>query len=128
MKRLLSLALVSLLGISAWALDIEVNGHAFETVTVTTSTAVGLTAGNFVARSAFGTKGGGTVAVFCTVETDDVRFRVDGSSPTRTTGHQVQNDTSFTIEGYDNVRSLKMIGSGSASATVFCTFEKSNQK
>ena len=128
MKRLLGFLAFLFIAGPALALDMEVNAHAFEQVTVTTSTAVGVTTGTFVSRSFFGPRGGGTVVLFCTVETDDIRFRVDGTDPTRTVGHQVQNDTSVTIEGYDNVRNFKMIGSGSASATAFCTFEKSTQK
>lgn len=114
------------------AIEGETNGHAFESVTVTTSAVKTLTSGNYVARSAFGSRGGGTVALFCTVETDSIRFTYDGTTVTRSLGHPVSASTStfasFVVYGYDNVRSLKMIGAGTTSAVVQCTFEKDNQK
>lgn len=125
MKKLLAFGLFLLCGAAKASDAVETNAHAFETVTVTTSAAVGLTSGNYVTRAAFGPQGGGTVYLFCTVETDNIRFRADGTDPTRSVGHPVPAGTSFTVQGYNNVRSLKMIGSGSASASVSCTFEKS---
>lgn len=114
------------------AVDDETNGHAFESMTVTTSTVKSPTAGNYVARAAFGSRGGGTVALFCTVETDSIRFTYDGTTVTRSVGHPVSASTStfasFIVYGYSNVRNLQMIGAGAASATVQCTFEKGNEK
>jgi opacity protein-like surface antigen len=117
MKKLL-FGLFLFLGLASLghAADVtDTNAHAFETVTVGTTTAVGLTSGNFISRAAFGTRGGGTTAVFCT-------------SPTASVGHPFNANDTFTLDGYDNVRSLKMIGSGTSAATVSCTFEKSQEK
>jgi opacity protein-like surface antigen len=130
MKKLL-FGLFLFLGLASLghAADVtDTNAHAFETVTVGTTTAVGLTSGNFISRAAFGTRGGGTTAVFCTVETQSIRLRYDGTSPTASVGHPFNANDTFTLDGYDNVRSLKMIGSGTSAATVSCTFEKSQEK
>lgn len=131
MKRLILCVALMMSLVPVFA-DDETNGHAFESMTVTTSTVKTPTAGNYVSRVAFGPKGGGTVALFCTVETDSIRFTYDGTTVTRSVGHPVSASTttfsSFIVYGYDNVRNLKMIGAGSASATVQCTFEKSTAK
>jgi len=115
-----------------WAIEGETNAHGFESVTVTTSAVKTLTAGNYVARAAFGSRGGGSVSLFCTVENESIRFTYDGTTVTRSLGHPVSASTStfasFIVYGYSNVRNLQMIGAGSSSAVVQCTFEKSNDK
>lgn len=118
MRRICLLLL--LIGLAGGA-RAEINANAFETITVTTSAAVGPSASKYVARSAIGR--GGTTSMFCTVETDSIRFEVDGSSPTATVGHKIAADTAFNITGYDNVRAIRFFGSGTATAKVSCTFE-----
>lgn len=98
------------------------DAYQFENATVTTSAAKRLTASKYVARGGFGGSHGGTQTLFCTVETDSIRFEVDGSSPTATVGHKVAAGDSFQVDGYQACSNLIMFGSGSASASVQCTF------
>jgi len=98
------------------------DAYQFETVTVTTSTAKRLTTSKYVARGGFGGSHGGTQSLFCSVETDSIRFQVDGSSPTYTVGHTVASGDSFQVDGYQACANLIMFGSGTASASVRCTF------
>lgn len=95
---------------------------AFQGITVGTTTAVALTSTNYVLRGGFGASHGGTQSIFCTVDTDSIRFEVDGSSPTATAGHHVASGDSFQIDGYAASRNLIMIGDGTVAAKAQCTF------
>lgn len=126
MRRLIVAALC-LLGVSSLrAAGVPVidgtDAYQFETVSVTTSTAARLTTSKYVARGGFGANHGGTQSLFCTVETDSIRFEVDGSSPTYTVGHKIASGDSFQVSGYQACLNLKLIGAGTATASVGCTF------
>jgi len=93
-------------------IDKEPTGN-FETLTITNAAAVPLTA---LQKKAAAT-------AFITVESNTVRFRVDGTSPTTTVGHAVAAGQSIFIANRTQLDNLKMIASG-ANATVFITYYK----
>lgn len=94
------------------------DGYAFETVTVSTS-AIGVTAALLSPTS-----GQPPQRALITIATNAIRYRYDGVSPTSTVGHYVVAGGSITVEGWQNIRNLKMIqdtgagGSGIASVTL----------
>lgn len=104
--------------------DIFRDAHLAETITVSNS-AIGPTTASFVARNQYNGRGG-TDYCFCTVATDAIRFRYDGTNPTASVGHLVAAGGTFEVEGYQNVRNLKMIRVTS-DATVFCTYERTTE-
>ena len=57
----------------------------------------------------------------CTTETNSVRYRTDGTSPTSSEGHLVAAPGTILIDGVNNVRRLKMI-QASAGAVAKCTY------
>jgi hypothetical protein len=58
---------------------------------------------------------------FCTVETNSIRYRIDGTDPTASEGHVVAAGGTFTVTGTNNVKRLKMIRV-SADAVVKITY------
>ena len=78
-----------------------------ERLSVTTAAAVGFAALLGAAR----------VAVV-TVDTDKIRYWVDGSTPTSTQGHEVAAGGSFELVGRDTLRNFRAIGSGAATAIL----------
>ena len=75
----------------------------YESITVS-STALGFTSG-----TAFpGGKQPADMAVV-TIETDAIRYRVDGVAPTASEGHKAAADSSFTVYGTQNLRAFQMI-------------------
>ena len=79
--------------------------YAYEAITVS-STALGLTASNYAESPS--TRG--TVKrVLITVETDQVRFTTDGTTPTSSIGHLVDARQTITLEGRDDIAKFKAI-------------------
>lgn len=76
---------------------------AYETITVS-STALG-----FTTATAFPDGLQPADAAFVSVETDAIRFRVDGIVPTAAIGHKIASDGSFWVYGTLNCRKLRMI-------------------
>jgi hypothetical protein len=91
------------------------DAYAFESVTVADA-AIGCTSATY---SVSGQRG--PVAALISVETAELRFRVDGSNPTAAVGHVLQPGESVVLTG-PNIQSLKMIRTGSTSATVRVTY------
>ena len=60
-------------------------------------------------------------AITVTVETNSIRYRIDGSDPTTTDGHLLYDGDVLDITNVNSVNSLKMIAAGS-DATVQITF------
>lgn len=95
-------------------------GVDFETITVTSTAASELTAAKLNPVNSREVR-----QAYLTVETADIRFRVDGSSPTQSAGHLIDismNDR-VTIAGWENLRHLSMVGVG-GTATVQVTYER----
>lgn len=125
MRRLILLCglLMGAMGARAAALPVlpGEDAGAFQKLSVTTFTVVGLSSTTYITRGSFGAHGGGTQSVFCTVETDNVRYEVDGASPTFTTGHLATAGSAFQVDGYSASKQLLFIGAGTQTATVQCT-------
>jgi hypothetical protein len=103
-----------------------INGVAGGFETLTTATAVGFTSskilpttGNFVGKRAR--------SIIISVETADIRFTIDGTTPTTTAdgavGHLLPTGASYEINGEENIANFKCINAvGSNGAVVKCTF------
>jgi hypothetical protein len=105
---------------------VSVNGPAdaydYESITVST-TALGFTATKItVANTAIGSANPRRAKeVLLTVETNTIRFRLDGTDPTAAEGHLLAVGDSLNIEGEDNIRRFRMIRA-TADATVKVTY------
>ena len=102
-------------GQSPTELQGEVSG--FETLSVTNGAAVAFTAGTAANAK----------AAFCTVETQSIRYRMDGTAPTTAVGHlQLSSATSnvaywFSIVGKNKVIAFRMIAT-TGTASVTCSY------
>lgn len=106
--------------------DISAYGVASGYESLTTATAIGFTAakiapttGNFIGQRA--------KAALISVETADIRFTLDGTTPVVTgaseAGHLMAYNSSFIISGASNVAKFKCINAVNASgAKVKCTY------
>ena len=91
--------------------------YAFETITVA-ATAIGLTTSTTYLNSTPKPK-----KVFITVESAQLRYRIDGvADPTSTVGHVMVPTQSLTLEGYSQLNNFKAIRTGSTSATLQVTY------
>lgn len=89
----------------------------FEKISVSAS-AVGIDATKLVINQEGG-RFKRAVRAFCTVESNSVRIRFDGSDPNSSTGHLIAASDYFVVDGEQNVANLKMIrGSGDATVQV----------
>ena len=79
------------------------NADNYEAITLSSS-AVGLDTAKF---NEF------TKRVLVTIEDQTVRYRYDGTAPTTTEGHPLYDKDVLIVEGYGNLRRLKMIATGS---------------
>lgn len=98
--------------------------YEYEDITVSTS-AVGFTAAKIQPSGA--PVGAGLVDI--SVETDNVRLRLDGGVPTSTVGHEFlassTTQSTASVCGEQNIRLLLMIRSGSVDAAVRVTYYRS---
>ena len=62
-------------------------------------------------------------AVLLTIETTDIRYRIDGGDPSATDGHLVYATQNLYFEDPKTVRNLRMI-TASGTATVHVTYYK----
>lgn len=91
----------------------------FESLTVSTA-ALGVTASKLLINQEGGFRKR-AVKAFITVESQPVRFRIDGTDPTAAVGHPLAAGDSISIEGEQNVSRLRLIRSGASDATVQVT-------
>lgn len=91
--------------------------YAYEAITVS-STAIGFTAAKL--SSAESLYGRGIKEVLVTVETNPIRFTVDGTTPTSTVGHLLNAGDIYTCNGEDATKFLA-IRTGS-DASIKCTY------
>lgn len=85
----------------------ELRAGGFEQVTVGAA-AVGLTASQIKPASGI-FNGKHAFSVTISVETDQVRFRVDGTDPTSTVGDLLNSGDRLTINGTKNIQNFKAI-------------------
>lgn len=60
--------------------------------------------------------------VFCTLETAQIRYTLDGTAPTTTVGHLLEIGDTLTIQGRDNIVNFRAIRTGGTSGTLMITF------
>jgi hypothetical protein len=100
----------------------EISGIAIGYESLTTATAVGFTASEILPTTGAYT-GEKARAAIISVETADVRFTIDGTTPTVTIGHLLPNGSSFIITGERNVTNFRCMNAVAGSgATVKCTY------
>ncbi len=88
--------------------------YDFETITVA-DTAIGFTASKLNASPK-------PKRVFITVESAPLRYRMDGTAPTSTVGHNMVPSQSLTLEGISQLNNFKAIRTGATSATLQVTY------
>jgi len=87
----------------------------YESVTVS-STAVGLTASKFNSYAAY------EIKAFMTLESAQIRWRIDGTNPTSTEGHLFEVGANLTIDGYKNLSQFKAIRTGTTDGVIKVTY------
>lgn len=115
MKKLLCF-LVFLLSGAAHA---SCESFEFEAITITSETAVGFTASKYAANANYAVPDEALVSF----ETADVRFRVDGSSPTNTVGIKEIAGGSILLTSQSDLANFKVIGV-SADGTAHANFSR----
>ena len=104
------------------------DGECLGYESLTTAAAIGFTS-TFYMYSRSGT-GDGKIpmkAALITVETADIRFTLDGTTPTTTAttavGHVMTSGQNYVIRGWDNIRKFQCVNAVDASgAVVKCSF------
>ena len=86
---------------------------AYETITVA-DTAIGFTTATYDNAN----------TAFMTLETAQIRFRVDGTNPISTEGHILDIGQTLEIEGKDNLTNFKAIRTGAVSGVLKISYER----
>jgi hypothetical protein len=95
--------------------------YDFETLTIdNTAAGVPFTASKVIKSSAATTS---AVKATCTLETAQIRFRIDGTAPTTTVGHPLEIGESFELIGNENIAKFKGIRTGGTSGVLQCSYE-----
>lgn len=98
--------------------EIAFEGFAYEAVTVSNS-AIGLTKATYDP----GQEHQKAIRALITVETANMRYTYDGTTPTSTVGHLVGNGDVVTLNGYGNIKRFKAIRTDS-DASIKVTYER----
>ena len=61
---------------------------------------------------------------YCTLENGNIRYRVDGSSPTASEGHYLPISSTLDINGRDDIVNFSAISQTSVSGTLKCSYWK----
>ena len=96
------------------SLDVQVTGSNaanYESVTVANS-AIGLTAGTY----------GTNIYALITVETAQIRFRIDGTDPTASEGHVLNPGDILRLNSNADIAAFKAIRTGSVSGVIKATY------
>lgn len=118
MKKILSvivLAAMLILPVSLWA-------ASYESITVA-DTAIGITSALLTPTLSIHPNTG-----ICTLETAQVRFRLDGTDPTSSTGHLLNIGYILYITSKEDLMRFRAIRTGSTSGVLNCTvtYRKAN--
>lgn len=100
--------------------DYDGDAYAHGVLAVDATTAVGLAAITRDADLCDGDAGRPAVAAVVSVETQAARYRIDGGTPTATTGHPVPAGATIIVAGSGNVTRFRIIGQA-ASASITAT-------
>lgn len=93
------------------------DAYDFENLSVST-TAVGFTAARYDADTVSPT----VKAVVCYNDLQPIRFRMDGTNPTSSVGHQLNDKDVVYIQGYDNISDFRAIRQGGTNSNLMCHF------
>lgn len=88
---------------------------------LTPTTATGLTATRILPTSG-NFNGILARAVMIRPETNNIRYRIDGTDPTATTGTLLKADDILTLTGTNNLKNFKCIDTGAGASDVHCDF------
>lgn len=61
--------------------------------------------------------------VFCTLETGPIRFTLDGTAPTTTTGHLMNAGDTLTIRNAFDIQNFRAIRTTATSGELFVTYK-----
>lgn len=61
-------------------------------------------------------------AVFCSLETAQIRFRIDGTSPTSSVGHLLEIGQTLTLNNPGDITNFRAIRTGDTSGVLRVTF------
>ncbi len=96
----------------------DLTAFAFESVTVS-DTAGGLTAATYNPAA-----NGRAQRAYITVETAQIRYRLDGTDPTASVGHILEVGDILIIDGNANIANANFIRTGGTSGTIRVTYER----
>ncbi len=96
-------------------------GITYESITVA-DTAIGITAG-YLPSSVIGCQYWKNIDLMCTLETAQVRFRLDGTSPTTSEGHILNAGDILYVKSCMEIYYFKAIRTGSTSGVLKCTLQ-----
>ena len=99
----------------------HLDAYSHESITVST-TALGFTTTETRKAIAGTTQTVSAVEALITVETNPVRYTMDGTTPTANVGHLLGDGDVITISGMGNIKRFQMIRQGAADATVMVTY------
>lgn len=90
----------------------------YEALTIdNTAGGVGFTAGKLLS-----TQHGVARGVFCTLESGQIRFTLDGTAPTTLIGHLLEIGQSLTLENVGDLKNFKAIRTGAVSGSLKVTY------
>lgn len=92
--------------------------YDFDTITVSAS-AIGLTASKYTAPPLEPLKEAQYIII--TSETNNIRYRIDGTNPTASVGHLLTAGSTLTLTGFSTIKNFKAIATG-ADATIMATY------
>ena len=90
--------------------------YDYETITVA-NTAIGLTASKLTTARK-------PISVFITIEDAEIRYRMDGTTPTSTVGHILQPGDSLLVEGWHNMNNIKFIRTTATSGILQVSYRR----
>lgn len=96
-------------------------GITYESITVA-DTAIGITAG-YLPSAVTGCQYWKDINLRCTLETAQVRYRVDGTSPTNSEGHVLNAGDVLRINSCIEIFYFRAIRTGSTSGVLKCTLQ-----
>ena len=88
----------------------------YEAITVA-DTAIGFTAAKLLTTTKKIAR-----AVFCTLETAQIRFTIDGTTPTTSIGHLLEIGQTLTLENVADLTNFRAIRTGSSSGSLRVTY------
>ena len=94
-------------------------GIAFEQLTVSNSVQV-LTPSKYKDS----TTSGGCSNALVSLETADIRYTYDGTTPTSTVGHLLTSGNSIVLSGQNQMSQFKCIRAASTDSTISITYER----